>query len=177
MFRDETSLREMAVKTAVVHTVTYFFVGLVAMLVFNYEARFAEPALSSFMRQLDDPLVRAGVLFQPIRGVLFGILFFFLREKFFGTSGGWIYIWMTLVIVGIISTFGPAPGSIEGLVYSKVGFTGIWGGMLEVLLQSFLLSFVTFIWVRNRIDRWIGVVLWTIFVIIILMTLAGLFLA
>lgn len=177
MFKDETTIRELAVKTAVVHTVTYFVMGFIAMTLFNYEARFAEPALSSFMRQLDNPLVRAGVLFQPIRGILFGIVFFFLRDRFFGSPTGWLYMWLMLVVVGILSTFGPAPGSIEGLIYTKVGFAGIWGGMIEVLAQSFLLSLVTFLWVRNRFDRWIGVVMWVLFVVIILLALAGLFLA
>ena len=177
MLKDDTSIREMAAKTAVVHTVSYFFVGLIAMVLFNYEARFAEPMLSSFMRQLDSPLVRAGVMFQPIRGILFGIVFYFLRERFFGSSNGWLYMWLTLVVVGIVSPFGPAPGSIEGLIFTQIGLGAVWGGLLEVLAQSFLLSFITFVWVRNLIDRWIDVVMWALFGVIVLLTLGGLFLA
>lgn len=87
--------------TTVVHTVAYFFVGLLAFTLFNYSARFADPALSSFMRQTNDPLVAAGVLFQPLRGLLFGIVFYLLRDILFSTKNGWLVAWVTLVIVGI----------------------------------------------------------------------------
>ena len=62
-------------KTIVVHTVTYFIVGVIVFNLFDYPARFAEPGVSSLMRPTDDPLVTAGVLFQPIRGILVGIVF------------------------------------------------------------------------------------------------------
>jgi hypothetical protein len=45
-----------------------------------------------------------------------------------------------LVVTGVVSPFGPAPGSIEGLIYSKLPVGSLWGGLLEVVLQSLLLS-------------------------------------
>ena len=37
-------------------------------------------------------LLRAGVLFQPIRGALFGFTFYPLREFVFGKKNGWLTI-------------------------------------------------------------------------------------
>jgi len=95
----------------VVHTVTYFIVGILAYTLFDYASLFAEPGYSGFMRPTDDPLVTAGPLFQPIRGLLFGIVFYLLQDVLFGKRNGWLICWVTLVFVGILSTFAAAPGS------------------------------------------------------------------
>jgi len=78
MNQKKLTLWGIVAKTTVIHTLTYFAIGLIAFALFNYSARFADPALSSFMRGADDPLVQAGVLFQPIRGALFGFVFYLL---------------------------------------------------------------------------------------------------
>ena len=63
------------------------------------------------MRPITDPMVMAGPLLQPIRGLLFGALLFMLRETFFATQWGWLRLWLVLVVFGI---FGP-PGPRRGL--------------------------------------------------------------
>jgi hypothetical protein len=150
-------------RTTVIHTLTYFAVGLIAFSLFSYTVRFADPALSFQMRQTDDPLVQAGVLFQPIRGILFGIVFYLLRDIMFRQKNGWLIVWITLVVVGILSTFGTAPGSIEGFIYTKTTFNGLWVGMVEVLSQSFLLSVFIYYWVRGVEKRWLNWVLGILF--------------
>ena len=84
----------------------------------DYTHFFAESSLNLMMRQTNDPWVMVGPLFQPIRGILFGIVFYLLREPFFGKKNGWLVMWTVLVAVGIIGTFGPTPGSIEGMIYT-----------------------------------------------------------
>jgi hypothetical protein len=162
-------------RTIVIHTVTYFFIGLLAFTLFNYSARFADPTLSSFMRQTNDPLVMAGVLFQPFRGLLFGIVFWLFRDSLFSRPYGWLKAWGMLVIVGIFSTFGPAPGSVEGIIYTKIPIEGQLGGLIEVLAQSLLLSVLTIYWVKHSHIRWLNWVLSVIFFIVLLLPLLGLF--
>jgi len=164
----------ITLRTIVAHTVTYFFVGLLAFTLFNYTARFADPALSAFMRQTDDPLVTAGVLFQPLRGLLFGIVFYLLRDRLFSRPNGWLVAWVTLVIVGIFSTFGPAPGSVEGFIYTKIPLEGQLGGLTEVLMQSLLLSALTAYWVEHSHVRWLNWVLSILFSVVLLLPLLGL---
>ena len=101
-------------KTIVVHTVTYFITGILALVFLDYANRFADPAVRVLMRQVDDPLVAAGPMLQPLRGILFGLVFFLLQREFFERDKGWLVMWVTLVVLGIFSTFGPTPGSIEG---------------------------------------------------------------
>ena len=112
------TLTSILVRTAVAHTVTYIAVGALAAVSLDYAHAYAAPTVRMLMRQTTDPMVMAGPLFQPIRGVLFGIVLYLLREEFFGRRRGYLLLWVTLTILGIVNTFGPAPGSIEGMIYT-----------------------------------------------------------
>jgi hypothetical protein len=138
------------VKTAVVHTVTYFMVGVAALFLLDYPTLFRESVLRVWMRPISDPLVMAGPLFQPIRGVLFGAVFYMLRDPFFGHPRGWLTMWVVLVVFGILGTFGAPPGSIEGAIYTVLPLSLHVKLLPEVLVQSFLLSWLVFRWVNRE---------------------------
>lgn len=176
MRRRRPSFWDITLKAIVTHTVTYFAVGLVAFALFDYTARFADATLSSFMRQTSDPLVAAGPLFQPIRGLLFGIVLYLLRNVLFRERDGWLRMWTMLVFVGIFSTFGPAPGSIEGLIYTTLPIRGQLVGLSEVLVQSLLFSVVIHAWVRSPQRRWLNWVMGILFLIALLLPGLGLLL-
>lgn len=161
----------LTIKTIVVHTVTYMIVGLFAFLFLNYSEGFASPELACWMRQTNDPMVTAGPLFQPIRGIIFGLAFYPIREPLFRKKYGWLVTWWLLVALGILSTFGPAPGSVEGLVYTilPVSYTTY----LEIGVQSLLLSVLIFVWVNNPEKKWLSWVLGILFGITIFLSAMG----
>src|SRR5687768_4469149 len=64
----ELRFSTLAIRTIVVHTVTYFAMGLLALSLFDYPELYARPDLAALMRPVSDPLVMAGPLFQPLRG-------------------------------------------------------------------------------------------------------------
>jgi hypothetical protein len=165
---------EVIIKTIATHTVSYFILGLLASTVFNYGSLYAETSLNLLMRQTSHPLVMAGPLFQPIRGALFGIVFFMLRDSLFGKRNGWLTMWIILLIVGIISPFGPTPGSVEGFIYTVVPAGVQLKGLPEVLLQSLLLSVVLVYWVNHPEKRWMNWIMGIAFFLVILMPALGL---
>jgi hypothetical protein len=126
------------------------------------------------MRQTNEPLVMAGPLFQPIRGALFGIVFFLLRDTLFGRKNGWLVMWITLVVVGILSPFGPSPGSIEGMIYTTLPMELHLTGLPEVLLQALILSALLFYWVNHPQKKWFNWVMGIIFVLMLLLPVLGL---
>ena len=164
---------EVVVKAIVTHTVTYFIMGLLASTILDYTRFFAESSLNLMMRQTNDPWVMLGPLFQPIRGVLFGIVFYLLRESFFGKKNGWLLMW-TVLVVGIIGTFGPAPGSLEGMLYTVFPLSIHLRGLPEGLLQSLFLSLILFYWVNNPEKRWLNWVMGIAFVILMSFPILGL---
>ena len=170
---NQLGIIELALKTIVVHTTSYFFVGVPLFFIFHYSEGFLAPELACWMRPTDDPLVKAGLLFQPIRGLIFALAFFPIREILFGKKNGWLIMWWLLGALGILSTFGPAPGSIEGMVYTILPLSI--STYLEVTLQSFALSGIMFLWINNSNKRWLTWVMSTLFVLLLLATVMGIF--
>ena len=120
-------------------------------------------------------MVLAGPLFQPIRGVLFGVVFYLLRDSCLGMKNGWVTMWIVLVVVGILSTFGAAPGSVERLIYTTIPVSfQLGGGLLEVLVQALLLSFGVFYWVTHPDKRWLTWGFGVVFVIVLALPALGL---
>ena len=114
MTQKRPTLLEALVKTIVTHTVTYFIMGLLASTILDYARFFAESGLNVMMRPTSDPLVMVGPLFQPIRGILFGLVFYLLREPFFGKKNVWLVMWIVPVVGGILGTVGPSPLFLQG---------------------------------------------------------------
>lgn len=168
------SLPMLALKTVIVHTITYFVAGILALTLGDYAQTFSEPPLSHLMRPTSDPWVMAGPLFQPVRGVIFALAFYPLRSVIFGERRGWLTLWWLLLALGVLSTFGPAPGSVEGLIYTIIPPLSQILGLWEVLLQSLLFSVVLFHWVNHPGTRWLDWTLGIAFAILMILPVMGL---
>jgi hypothetical protein len=170
----KASLTGLILKSAVLHTVTYFLAGLVAANVFNYEGLFAIPSMVGFMRPYEDVWVMLGPLFQPLRGMLFALALYPLWGNLFNRKYGWLVIWWLLVAIGILSTYGPTPDSIEGLLYTRVPLAAHLRGLPEVLVQSFVYSLVLFYWINHPEKRWLTWVMGIMFCILMIFPILGL---
>ncbi len=167
----------LTVKTIVVHTVTYFAMGLLALTFLNYRETFAGDVLVEYMRQVEEPIVALGPSLQFIRGILFAAAFYPLREILFGRKNGWLIIWLLLVSLGILSTFGPASGSVEGLLYTNVPVAFQISGLLEVVPQAFLFSVILYYWVNHPQQKWLTWVLGIAYVLTIVFSIMGFMMA
>ncbi len=162
---------ELAAKTAVCHTLTYFLMGALAAHFLNYAQEFARP--DSGMRQLSDPLVLAGPLFQPLRGLVFALVFYPLRGSLFGKRNGWLLMAWILIAIGILNPFGPAPASIEGMIYKTQAIRRQLCGWLEVVPQAILFSALLCWWV-NHPKKWLNWLLGILFLIAMALPILGL---
>jgi hypothetical protein len=115
---------------------------------------------------MSDPLVMAGPLFQPLRGLVFALVFYPLRECLFGKKNGWL--------LGILSTFGPAGGSIEGMIYTPAPIRSQLRGWVEVVPQALLLSALLCYWVNHAEKRWLDWLLGIVFFIAMTLPVLGL---
>ena len=170
--KNQPGIVGLSIKTIVVHTITYMIMGLIAFNLFNYSEGFASPELACWMRQTDDPIIMLGPLFQPLRGLIFGLAFFPIREILFGKKYGWLITWWLLVALGVLNTFGPAPGSVEGLVYTIIRPSI--STYFETTLQSLFFAGGLYLWVNNPEKKWLNWVFGITFFIIILLPILGL---
>jgi hypothetical protein len=153
-------------KTIVTHTVTYALVGMLALLLGDYASFYADTDLRFVMRPTTDPILVLAPTLQLLRGSIFGLLFYVLREPFFARPRGWLLLWAVLVGVGILGTFGPTPGSLEGLFFTTYPLAVHLRGLPEVLLQSLLLATLLCYWVNHPERRWLSWLMGLAFVLL-----------
>jgi len=96
-------------------------------------------------KPLDEISMGAVLFAQIIRGLLLAVVIWWIKDSIIGKKLAWLKLWAILVILGIFNTYGPAQGSIQGLIY----LAPIEGlpvsaslGMLEILAQPLLFSIV-----------------------------------
>ena len=133
-------------KIIAAHVITYWVVALITMpLTMDYIDDIVE--LMGF-RPLDEISMGAVMLGQVIRGLLLGIVIWWIKDSLFEKKLAWLKLWAILIILGIFNTYGAAQGSIQGLIYlapipdipvsMSIGSLGI---LVQPLLFSIIVTF------------------------------------
>ncbi len=163
-------------RVTALHTVTYVVAGLIFSQLFDYSNFFDSDALSVYMRPVDSPWVAAGMALNIIRGILMGVILWFFKDNFLFTKNGWFKLWMLFVAFAILGTSTAAPGSMEGFIYTTLSLKTHLVMLPEVLLQTLALSVLLIFWTRKPKIIY-SILSAVLLVLIILMSLAGAFLA
>jgi len=150
------------------------FMGIIAMTTLHYRGPFAKPEVACFMRQFDDPWLKAGPRFQPLRGLIFALAFYPIPSALFGRKFGWAVMWWLLVALGILGTFGPAGGSLEGMIYTTTPPLKQTLGYVEMVPQALLLSLLLCYWV-NHPKKWLNWILGILFFLSMALPVLGFF--
>jgi hypothetical protein len=131
-------------KVTLAHIFTYFLCGMIFMNLLNYD-EFIEALGFKSMEEISGLTV---ILGQIVRGILFGIVILLIKDSIIGKKLAWLKLWAILVIVGIISVYAPASGSIEGLIYlapiedmPPTSALSIFEIMVQPLLFSVIVTF------------------------------------
>jgi len=126
-----------------VHVITYTVVALIAMpLTINYADSIVE--LMGF-KPLDEISMGAVLFGQIIRGLLLGIVIWWIKDSIIGKKLAWLKLWAILVILGIFNTYGPVQGSIQGIIYlAPIEDMPVSAslGILEIMAQPLLFSII-----------------------------------
>ena len=170
----ETSFGQFFWRVSACHIVTYMIAGMLAYTIFDYKTLFETGTLASFMRPISSPWVAAGPALQIFRGLIFAIVLYPFRHVFLEEKRGWLKLWGLFVGLAILSTAGPTPGSVEGLLYTKVPLLGHLRGLPEVVLQTLALSVLLTAWYRAPRKAW-TIVMAVGVALVYLMSLAALF--
>ena len=154
------------------HTLTYMIVGIAAFFLADYRQLFENTELRYLMRPIDSPWIAIGPALQVFRGILFALVLYPLAAEFIRRRNGALLLWGLFVGLAILGTAGPSPGSLEGIIYTKVELIHHLRGLPEVLLQTLLFSFGLVAWCRKP-ARWKNVVSIVAVVLAVLMSVAG----
>jgi hypothetical protein len=152
------------------HTLSYFLFGLAAATLFHYRDWFQSEAMAGYMVSMDAPRVAAGPALQVFRGLLFGLVLWPVRTAFLHHPRGWLHLWLLFIGLAILGTAGPAPGSIEGWIYTRLPHN--FAGLFEVFSQTLAFSLLLTRWYRHP-GRWWNRLMIPAFALIIFMSLMG----
>jgi hypothetical protein len=152
------------------HMVTYMIVGLLAYKTMDYPSQFSEEC--SIMIPTDSPRVALGPSLQVVRGLIFALVLYPFRRVFLDEDRGWLKLWGLFLGLAILSTAGPAPGSVEGMIYTKAAIGGQIIGLWEVVLQTLVMSVLLVLWHRRPGRAW-GIVMGVLATLVLLMSVAG----
>ncbi len=169
---DSPAFGPFALRVTTSHMVSYFLAGLGAVLFLDYRSQFVSEALSCYMRPVDAPIVALVPIFQVVRGLIFAAALYPFRHVFLEAPRGWLLLWGLMLGLAVLSPTGPAPGSVEGFIYTKVPIGQQIRGYFEVLPQTFLFSFLVVAWSRRPSRAW-AVVMVAMTLIIALLSVMG----
>jgi len=136
----------------VVHLATYVLMGVIWMNLANYAEAFQQEAVAGFMRPVDDPIVALGIPMQILRGALLAIALWPFYAVIVGKGGWWKLALVLWVLTGIGAVI-TGPGSLEGMVYTTLGFGNPLVGLPEVTLQVLLFSWLLWRWERKALAK------------------------
>jgi len=136
-------------RVLVAHTLTYFVFGILMSNVFNYGEIFKMAVIRDYMIPMDEHNIVLGPFMQPIRGLIFAIGLWPLRGFLIEKKRGWLTLWGVLVTIGILSTPAASPGSVEGILYTKLPMWYHWIGYPEIGLQTLAFSIWLVWWERQ----------------------------
>lgn len=166
----EIGFRQFFWRITACHMVTYMLLGILAYTIMDYPTQFAEPC--SIMVSTDSPRVSLGPALQVIRGLIFAVVLFPFREVILESRHGWLKLWGLFLGLAIFSTAGPASGSVEGLIYTKIPAVDQVAGLWEVVLQTLLCSILLVAWHRKPMRAW-NICMGVMVSLIVLMSISG----
>ena len=154
------------------HTLTYTLLGIAALLILDYRQAFETTELRYLMRPTTSSWVAAGPAWQLIRGFLFALVLYPFASLFIRKSNGVLLLWSLFLGLAILGTAGPSPGSLEGVLYTKLPLKLHLFGLPEGVLQTLLFSFGLVYWCRKP-ARWKNVASGICVGLVLLMSVAG----
>jgi hypothetical protein len=154
------------------HVVSYFVAGILAYTLMDYQGLFRTPGLNQLMLPLDSPWVAAGPALQVFRGLLIAAVVYPFRRVFLDSSTGWLMLFALLAGLSALSASGPAPGSLEGLIYTRLTLAQHLRGLPELIVQNALFAWALWAWCRRPGKAW-TVTMSVAFALVVLMSGMG----
>jgi len=140
------------IRFILVHVITYIFIGVVFMNLQNYASAFVTMDAFANFRSLDSTIVRMAPVFQIFRGAFFAFILYPFYNTLIKSDYAWVKMFFLIWGFSLIGSVAPIPGSIEGMIYTKMSLVEHLIGIPEVTVQIFVFSWFFVKW-ENRTER------------------------
>ena len=153
------------------HVFAYFIAGVFAMKLFDYGNWFSTSAiLSAVFKPMNDPIYAlGGTSLQVVRGIIIALVLMPMRKVFTEEKYGFLKLGLLIFGLSVLSTFGAAFGSIEGLIYTKLPINEQIKGYPEAII--WISTFTGILWLFYKLEK--KAINITALILLILMILMG----
>jgi len=140
------------IRFILVHVITYIFIGVVFKNFQNYAGVFIEIEHLSNFRSLNSTIVKLAPVFQIFRGAFFAFILYPFYTTIIKSDYAWVKLFFLIWGFSLFGSVAPIPGSIEGIIYTKMTLAEHLIGMPKVTVQIFVFSWFFVKW-ENRTER------------------------
>jgi hypothetical protein len=140
------------IRFILVHVISYIFIGVIFMNFQNYASAFITMEQFSNFRSLDSTIVQLAPVFQIFRGAFFAFILYPFYNMIIKSDYAWVKLFFLIWGFSLIGSVAPIPGSIEGMIYTKMSLAEHLIGLPEVTVQIFVFSWFFVKW-ENRTER------------------------
>lgn len=152
MFKPSKRFVYFTIRFILVHVITYIFIGVIFMNLQNYASAFITIEAFADFRSLDSTIVRLAPLFQILRGAFFAFILYPFYNNIIKSDYAWLKLFFLIWGFSLIGSVAPIPGSIEGMIYTRMSLAEHLIGIPEVTVQIFVFSWFFVKW-ENRTER------------------------
>jgi len=140
------------IRFILVHVITYIFIGVVFSNFENYAGVFIKIENLNNFRSLDSTIVKLAPVFQIFRGAFFAFILYPFYNKIIKSDYAWVKLFFLIWGFSLFGSVAPIPGSIEGMIYTKLSLTEHLLKSPEITVQIFVFSWFFVKW-ENRTER------------------------
>ncbi|RCW58732.1 MULTISPECIES: hypothetical protein [Halanaerobium] len=140
------------IRFILVHVITYVFISVVFKNLQNYASAFITMDAFSNFRSPDSTIVRLAPVFQIFRGAFFAFILYPFYNTLIKSDYAWVKMFFLIWGFSLIGSVAPIPGSIEGMIYTKMSLVEHLIGLPEITVQIFVFSWFFVKW-ENRTER------------------------
>ncbi|MBI9108878.1 MAG: hypothetical protein JEZ04_19200 [Spirochaetales bacterium] len=177
--KQKNNFLTFALRVSVIQFLSYFFIGFLTFTLkihsLGYYEQHPIEIVTVFFKHSDSLIVMAGPLFQFIRGLLFAGALYPIFHVFIEKKNDWLKLWLVIMVFAVFGPAGAAPGSIEGVIYTKLPPLFHLLYLPELVLQTALFSFLIQRWEMRDFNNKIKIILYILTGLITLMLTLGLF--
>jgi len=167
----QTSIVGFIARFLVVHTIVYFFAGLVFSEVLHYKELFATSEYAN-MRPYDSIMIMIGPFLQVFRGALIALVFVPFRKVIIENKWGWIYLFAAQWMLLNVAADSVTPGAIEAIIYTDIPFGHHFITYPEFTFHTLVVSLLFWVWQRKP-NKILNIVFISVFVIITILLILG----
>ncbi len=140
------------IRFILVHVLIYIFIGVIFENFQNYAGLFANIEKCFDFRTSKSTIFRMASFWQIFRGAFFAFILYPFYNIIIKSNYAWLKLFFLIWGFSLIGSIAPIPGSIEGLIYTKITIIEHLAVFIKFTIEIFVFSWFFVKW-ENRTDR------------------------